>query len=106
MTDETSAAAAPQAAPPPAEPPATQPPQPQPQPVSESQAREALAAVLEVMNGAAVTRVLELAERIALGKLVLTGLVSGQISMGTPRAPTSPAAPANRHARRSAKHKG
>lgn len=56
--------------------------------ISDQQAREALGAVLEVLGGAPVTRVLELAEKIGLAKRLLSGIVTGEFGIGNAQRPT------------------
>lgn len=74
------AAAAPAAPPAPAAEPA-----PQGIRITEQQGREALAAAAEVLNGAAPSRILELAERIALAKVILRDVAAGALVIASPR---------------------
>lgn len=52
----------------------------------DAQIKQALGAVLEVLSGADHPRVLQLAEHIAAGKMLLTGVLSGTLVV-TERAP-------------------
>lgn len=70
----------------PDETPAPAPAAPAPKPtavVTDVQAREALAAVLEVLEGADTARVLKLAGKIALGKMVVAEIASGRVTLQT-----------------------
>lgn len=59
--------------------------------VTDVQARDAFAAVIEVLDGAPTNRILQLAGKINLGKMLLGEIVSGRIPLGSsPPAPATP----------------
>lgn len=77
MENETpQPAAAPSAAPPPA------PEAPRGPVVTDVQAREGCLAVLEVLNGCAPSKILELVERLSVGKMILREIVAGRLVIG------------------------
>lgn len=66
--------------------------------INEQQVREACAAALEVLNGARSERILALADKIHVAKLVLNGLATGRFGIG--EATPATAASGNRAERR------
>lgn len=76
--------------------------------MNEQQVREALAAAFEVLSGAGSARILELADKLVLAKLVLRDVVAGSL-MIVPRpalsAPPAALPAGNRKERRAARHK-
>lgn len=75
MTDETPAEAAPA--------------KPGQAVVTDVQAREAFVAVLEVLEGADTARVLKLAGKIALGKMIVAEIVSGRVQLQSAPSPAT-----------------
>lgn len=59
--------------------------------VDQGHVREAIGAVVEVLNGAPTSRVLELSERISVAKVILREIAAGSLIVGRP--PTRAAAP-------------